>query len=232
MQSVDIVEATANLDSYKLVVAPSLNVIDQPLADHLLAYIRAGGHLILGPRSGMKDKYDALNPQRQPGPLAEALGGKVEQFYALEGPIPVGTGTASIWAETLSTTSPDTKVDLRYGKSNSWLDDRPAMITRAIGKGSITYLGTIPDPELMHSVLQSAAEHANIQPAFGPLPADVEVCRRIAAERTIYILINHGNAPKQITLPATMHELLTNKDLAAITLNPRAIAVLTTGNDQ
>ena len=67
----------------------------------------SGGELVLGPRSGMKDEYNALNPQRQPGPLAETLGGRVEQYYALESPVPVsgdlGTGTASLWAEQLST---------------------------------------------------------------------------------------------------------------------------------
>ncbi|GGA55444.1 beta-galactosidase [Edaphobacter acidisoli] len=227
-QSVDIVEATTNLAQYKLVVAPSLNVIPQSLADNLLTYVRAGGRLILGPRSGMKDQYNALNTQRQPGPLAAALGGRVEQFYALESPIPVGNGTASIWAEQLTVTNPATKVDLRYGKSNGWLDNQPAMITRSVGKGSITYLGTIPDPALMQSIMQSATASANIQPAFGPIPTGVEVCRRVAPDHTVYILINHGKATQQISLPSTMHEVFTNKDAATITLAPQGVAVLTT----
>ena len=231
-QSVDIVEATANLDSYKLVVAPSLNVIDEALTAHLVAYVRAGGHLILGPRSGMKDQYNALDTERQPGPLAQALGGRVDQYYALESPIRVGSGTAGIWAEQLSATSPDTKVDLRYGKANGWLEGQPATITRAIGKGSITYLGTIPDLALMQSILQSAAAGAGIRPAFGSIPEGVEVCRRTASDHTVYILINHSRAKRQVQLPRTMHEVLTNKDLSAITLESQGIAVFTTGNNE
>ncbi|HTD96403.1 MAG TPA: beta-galactosidase, partial [Edaphobacter sp.] len=177
-QSVDVIEAAANLDGYKLVVAPSLNVISQSLADHLIAYARSGGHLILGPRSGMKDEYNALNTQRQPGPLVEALGGRVEQFYALDTPIPVGSGTAGIWAEQLSASAPDTKIDLRYGKGKGWLDNQPAMITRTLGKGSITYLGTLPDPKLMQSLLQTAATSSGVEPIFPSLPTDVELCRR------------------------------------------------------
>lgn len=227
-QSVDVIEATANLDGYKLVLAPSLNIIPQSLADQLLAYVRAGGHLVLGPRSGMKDEFNSLNVQRQPGPLGEALGGRVEQFYALEGPIPVGTGTGRIWAEPLSTNSPDTRIDLRYGVSNGWLDGQPAMITRAVGKGSITYLGTLPDPALMQSILQTAATEANVQAAFGSIPADVEVCRRSNSDHTVYILINHGKSPQEIKLPKTMHELLTDKMLTALTLESQGVAVLTT----
>ena len=73
-------------------------------------YVRAGGHLVLGPRSGMKDAYDALWPQRQPGPLTSLLGGRVEQYYALDAAVPVagvlGSGQASIWAEALSARDP------------------------------------------------------------------------------------------------------------------------------
>jgi len=231
-QSVDVIESTASLDGYKLVVAPSLNLISQPLADHLLAYVRNGGHLILGPRSGMKDEFNSLNTQRQPGPLVEALGGRVEQFYALDAPISLDRGTASIWAEQLSTTSPDTKIVLRYGNSNGWLDNQPAMITRAVGKGSITYLGTIPDPTLMQSLLQAEASGANIQRAFGPIPIDVEVCRRISTAHTVYILINHGKSPQTVTLPKPLHELLSDKTLATIDLFTQGIAVLSTESNQ
>ncbi|MGA1982452.1 MAG: beta-galactosidase [Acidobacteriaceae bacterium] len=89
-QAVDIVDPnTAPLDKYKLLVAPSLNVIDAALAAKLLAYVQQGGHLLLGPRSGMKDEFNSLNPQRQPGPLVDALGGRVEQYYALDAPVAV-----------------------------------------------------------------------------------------------------------------------------------------------
>src|SRR5208337_2132130 len=103
-QSVDVVSAYAPLDGYKLVAAPSLNVLPKDLADHLLEYVRNGGHLVLGPRSGMKDEFNALLPQRQPGFLVDALGARVEQYYALEKDFPVsgawGNGQASVWAAT------------------------------------------------------------------------------------------------------------------------------------
>ena len=230
-QSVDVIQAAAPLDNYKLVIAPSLNVIPQALADHLIDYVRNGGHLILGPRSGMKDEYNSLNPQRQPGPLVESLGGRVEQFYALESPSLVAGGTADIWAEQLSTSSPDTKVTLRYGNSNGWLDNQPAMIRRALGKGSITYLGTIPDPALMLSLLKTQAAEANVQPAFGPIPDDVEVCRRSNATHSVYIFINHGKSSKDITLPKPLRELLTGKVLTTINLPSQVVAVFDTENN-
>ena len=158
------------LARYKLLVAPSFNVISEALAAKLVAYVRQGGHLLLGPRSGMKDEYNSLNTQGQPGPLVEALGGRVEQYYALEQPIKIANsgavdsvgGMADTWAEELSTSSPDTAVQLRYGTGNGWLEGKPAMITRTVGKGSITYLGTLPDATLMRVIMIRAASEAQV----------------------------------------------------------------------
>ena len=52
-------------------------------------YVANGGNLVLGPRSGMKDQFNALLPQRQPGYLVDTLGGRVEQYYALEKDVPI-----------------------------------------------------------------------------------------------------------------------------------------------
>jgi beta-galactosidase len=176
----------------------------------------------------MKDEYNALNPQRQPGPLVRGLGGRVEQYYALDAPVPVGDGTASIWAEQLSTSAPDVIVNLRYGKSNGWLDDQPAMITRKVGKGTIIYLGTLPDPNLMQKLMTDAAVSSGVDHFFGPLPSSVELCRRLGPGHTIYILINHDSSGQQITLPGHLRELLTGKTLNAISLEPQGVAIFVT----
>ena len=53
----------------------------------------------------MKDAYNALQPARQPGPFMPLLGGRVEQYYALNADVPVsgsgGNGKARLWAEPL-----------------------------------------------------------------------------------------------------------------------------------
>ena len=231
--TVDIVSADSSLDSYKLVFAPSLNVISQDLAAHLLGYVQAGGHLVLGPRSGMKDEHNALNIQRQPGPLAAPLGGRVEQYYALDGAVPVagtlGSGSASLWAEQLSANAPDVDVLLRYGKSNGWLDHQPAMITRRVGKGSITYLGAVLDPELMRKVVAWATDDAQLEAEFPAVPASVEVCRRVDADHAVFVLMNHGTAQAHVALPSTMSDVLHDgRRVTSVDLEPQGVVVLTT----
>jgi len=230
-QSVDIVSPDVPLNSYKLVVAPDLNLISGDLGRHLLEYMKNGGHLVLGPRSGMKDAYNALDSRRQPGPLAEPLGGRVEQFYALENDVPVsgqwGGGKASVWAELLSTRTSDAQVLMRYGASNGWLDGQPAVITRVVGKGRITYIGAILDPALMAAAAGWMVKVSGVRPVFGPLPEGVEVCRRVANQRTVFILLNHARQPVQVSLPHPMQaEITTNGEVSAITLPAFGVEVL------
>lgn len=231
-QSVDFVSPDAPLDGYKVVEAPALNVLPQSIAYRLIAYVKQGGHLVLGPRTGMKDEYDALNPQRQPGPLVDLLGGSVTQFYALDSKVPVsgeaGSGTADIWAETLTATSPETKVLMRYGASNGWLDDQPAVLDREVGKGSVTYVGAWLDPQLMSKLTSSWLQRADVHPIVANTPDGVEVCERSGEGRTVLILINHATEPQEVRLPWEMSDLLSedHSRVSSVELPKYGVAVL------
>jgi beta-galactosidase len=211
-QSVDVIATDAPLDSYALVVAPALNVLSSAQAEHLADYVRRGGHLVLGPRSGMKDPYNALWPQRQPGPLVTLLGGRVEQFYALDQPVSVtgevGTGQATIWAEALEPLAPDTHVGMTYGTSPGWLDGKPALLTRKVGKGTVTYLGAWLEPALMSKLAAKLLADAGVKPLITGVPADIEVCERSGGGKRIWIIINHGHSAETVHLPTQWRSLL------------------------
>jgi beta-galactosidase len=223
-QSVDVVSAYAPLDDYKLVIAPSLNVIPDTLAHHLMDYVRGGGHLVLGPRSGLKDQYNALRPERQPGLLGEALGAKVEQYYALEHEIPLRpSGKASVWAEYLS----GDQALLRYGRANGWLDGRPAMVTHAYGKGRITYIGTVLDASTLDTAAKWMASVSHVQPVFGPVPDSVEVTRRVGADgKQVFVLINFASRQREVTLPRSMWSVFEKRRVDAVHLERYGVAVM------
>jgi beta-galactosidase len=229
-QSVDILPATANLSAYKLVVAPGLNVLSGPAVKNLVAYVRRGGHLVLGQRSGMKDEDNGLQPERQPGPLGELLGGRVEQYYALNNPVPIegewGTSESPLWAELLSAKDKDTDILMRYGKSNGWLDGKPAAITRKVGKGRITYIGAWLDPTTMATAAKWMATTSGVITPLPSVPAGVEASVRQGAHATVYILVNLSKQAQTITLPGAMSDVLEGGSKSAVNLPAYGVTVL------
>jgi len=212
------------------VVAPALNVLPKNLAEPLLEYVRNGGFLVLGPRSGMKDDANGLLPQRQPGYLADALGGRVEQYYALDIDLPVtgmvGSGQASIWAEQLKTTASDTEVVLTYGASNGWLDDQPAVISRQYGKGRISYIGAILDDKLMDAAGELMIKESGAAWSAISVPEGVEVSRRTGPAGPVFILINFTRAAQHVDLHHTMKSLLGQKQVSALDLPAYGVELL------
>ncbi len=208
-------------------------MLPQATADRLLAYVQNGGHLFLGARSGMKNQYDGLNPQQQPGPLAEALGARVTQFYALDSAVPVtmgeSPGTAQLWAETLRVTAPEARVLATYGASNGWLDGQPAAVTRSIGKGSITYLGASLDAASLRRLVTTFLAESGVAPILPHTPEGVEVCVR-TGKRSVLILLNHTAAPVTVALPLSLQarSLLSDEHVSAsnVALAPHGVSVL------
>jgi beta-galactosidase len=218
------------LDGYKLVVAPGLNILTEAAAKNLISYVRNGGHLVLGQRTVMKNIDNGLQTERQPGPLVPLLGGRVEQYYALQQPVPVtgqfGDNTSKLWAELLSISSPDTQVLETYGKSNGWLDGKPAIITRKVGKGSITYVGVWMDEAGMAKLAQWMTNMSGVTPAFGPVPAGVDVNARYGTDHAVFILINLSQGPQTVTLPAAMQDVLQGGSVQSVQLPRYGVSVL------
>ena len=204
-QGVAILSADADLSAYPLVVAPNLNVLTEPQARALERYVRNGGKLVLGPRSGMKDDANALWPERQPGPLAKLLGAEVEQFYALDEPVGVTglvEGKAAIWAEALKGVAPDVGTLATYKDAGGWLDGKPAIVKRKVGRGSITYVGAWLDPVSMSKLAENLLSDAKVAPIVTGTHPDLEIAERAGAGKRVLIAINHGNVPRPFAPPA------------------------------
>ena len=235
VHSVDIVSPSVSLSQYKLVVAPAINLLSDEQAMNLMNYVRGGGHLVLGQRSGMKNVDNGLETERQPGQLAGILGGRVEQYYALTQDVPVsgdwGAGTGKIWAEQLSvrsfpTQDPQAQVLMRYGKSNGWLDGQPAAITRKVGSGSITYIGAWLDDNTIAAAAKWMVESSGIHPTPVTLPQGVELSLRSHGQKTVWILINFAANPATVTLPQQMTDVLGGGKVSSVKLEEYGVAVL------
>ncbi|MFE2917511.1 beta-galactosidase [Kitasatospora indigofera] len=213
---VDVVVPSTPLDGYRVVVAPTLHLLDDGTGERLLDWVRRGGRLLLGVRTGMKDTENLLLPGRQPGPLA-AAGVSVVEYYALPDPVPVAgellggrAGRARIWAEWLD---PDpaagARVLLRYGAAGGWLDGRPAVVEVPLGAGTVTYCGAWLDEDGTDAVVGRLLAGSGIRAPLD-VPEDVELCRRVRPDgEQVLVLVSHARERRSVALPEPCTDVLT-----------------------
>ncbi len=232
----DVLSADASLDGYKLVIAPALLIMTDERASRLQDFVANGGTLVITLRSGMKDATNALLPARQPGPLAEIAGVEVEEYYALQDPVPVAgkevVGTASIWAERLKILDvSQTTILAYYGASNGWLDGQPAITLHPFGKGQVYMIGAYLDPGTQNELVKLVAASAGVKPVMSS-PTGVEVRQRLSADgKAILIVTNHTREEQIVTLPMPVREHLEDRYLEnSLKLGPYGVAILTQAN--
>lgn len=223
---VDVVTPGADLLRYRLVLAPQLAVLDAATAHRLEAYVRAGGHLLLGPRSGIKDGDNAL-AAHQPGGMTGALGARVEYYYPIDAPVMLsGNGmsaTAHIWAETLDV-SPGATVLARYRPDSGWLSNKPAFVTKAAGRGWIAYLGALLDADGQAAVTTWALAQAKLAGPIMPKQPNLEIVERRRGTKRYLIAINHGDTDLQPAFPVGFNPVL--GDLSAKTLPAHGVVLM------
>lgn len=228
--TVDVVEPAAPLHDYPIVFAPALHLVWDEKTRPLLDYVAAGGHLVLGARSGWKTIDNALLTDAvAPGSaLGAALGATSWEYYPLEAPLPVsgeaGQGAATIWAEWLRPEADDTEVVLRYG-DHPWLTGQPAMVTRPHGRGRISYLGVWPDDALLNDLV-GWLRRVSPLPEPTPMPAGVFLHRRKGTDE-VRILLNPTSDEATVNIPGTWRNVLTGATVTDdLSLSPRCVVVL------
>jgi len=165
---VDIVSSNADLSSYRLVVVPSLAVID----DALVAQIERGSaQWIFGLRSGSKTRAFAIPQALPPGALQRVLPMQVLEVESLRASLAPAVsiggagGVAIHWREHVRANG-DTRVEAQF--DDAW----PAVLAH----GRVRYVAAWLSHALHRRVLQQAAQEAGI--ATQVLPDGLRMRRR------------------------------------------------------
>jgi beta-galactosidase len=152
----DDVPADAARTHPVLVAAGYYPASDRDL-DWLRRYAEAGGHLVVGPRTGYADDEARARAETQPARLSEPAGAWYDEFANLDEPVPVrGSaelpldegGAATAWAECLVADGADVLATYDHPHLGAWA----AITTRAYGAGRVTVVGTVPDLTLARSL--------------------------------------------------------------------------------
>jgi beta-galactosidase len=210
-QPTDAVRATGPFDAYDVVVVPNLYIVEQPQADALRAFVEGGGHVVVGPFSGVVDATEKVHEGGAPGLLRDLLGIEVDEQW------PIADGltsridyageslTVPHWSEWLEA---DDDVEVRGAYAGGELDGLPAVTRRPVGDGSAWYVSAMVEPEGMLPIFRDVLHTAGVA-ARDDTDVDVEVVTR-ADETTDYTFyLNHGRAPVAFELGGPGTDLLT-----------------------
>lgn len=211
---VDVVPPHADLNAYRMVILPSLMIIDEDFAGRIRDYVAAGGVVLAQGQIGMRDANNNYLPFRGPQGLQDVLGVLINggmYLYSCVAPdeswgqrnyFQVGlagqlgqspvSGAASVWLGDLENNGSQVLLAI----SEDTYRGQPVVVEKATGSGLALYCAAAKvDPSLLNALFDYALAKAGI-PYREDLPEHVEVIRR----GVLTFVINHLDQPVSIPL--------------------------------
>ncbi len=222
-------------ESCPVLVAAGLYIADEQTLDWLRAYALAGGHLVLGPRTGYADHEARARTVAMPAGLHDLAGVSYEEFSNLLTPIDVTAAddsplhlppgaAATRWVDGLQLDGATALASYQHPHFGRW----PAVTTREAGNGRITYVGTVPNGALAREVLRWAA--ASRSSAWVDLPDQVTSTGASSRDgRRLRFVHNWNWNPIAVASPGRFTDVLTGEELVPgqeIALGPWDVRVL------
>ncbi|MFF0700030.1 beta-galactosidase [Streptomyces tendae] len=198
---------------HPLLVAAGAQVADRRLLDWLTAYAAAGGHLVLGPRTGYTDEEGRAREAVAPPVLSAPAGAHYEESSNLDAELNVTAApdsglrlpddaSADRWADGLIAT--DAQVLASY--EHPHFGRFAAVTTRSYGEGRITCVGTLPGLSFAKALFAWARPTAAL---WGELPHSVTVNSAVNdGGQTVHILHNWAWEPQTVTAPVDLEDVL------------------------
>jgi beta-galactosidase len=228
-----LVNAQDSFDGLKLLVVPSLLMMDDVLAGKLTAFAEGGGVLVVTARTATKNRDNQCIAQTPPGALAALCGAEVVEF----GPVPSGQfhidmgGGASVSGGPLYEilqlrgaqavgrwTVPD-----NYGPCAP--AGQVAVSLNRVGKGAVFYVGTFLTDENAKAIFDLAMKYARITP-LAQAPEAVELTRRRDGRHSLVFVLNHHPYQQTVRTSAGMELISGTMCDGNLELPPFGVAVI------
>ncbi len=225
----DVVSPADDFSAYRLLIAPSLLLLDDALAAKLTTFARNGGTLVLTFLSGLRDTESVFIAETFPDKLAALAGVEIEeQDNQLSGATAAGirwlersglAGTSECvwWCDVLKPTT--AQVLAVYDERRHYAGS-PAITVNTFGRGKVIYLGTQPNAECLQDLVAQWATDCGIdRPVVSASPM-VEVVHLRRGETHYACVLNFSQEPQPITLKHPYTVLASGQQVAASMIVP------------
>lgn len=227
--TVDFVHPSADLSRYRLLIAPTLHLVDDPAVDNIRAWVRGGGTLVASFHSGIVDGNDHIRLGGYPAPFTDLFGLVVEEWA------PYAVGQANVvrtageeeygceaWSDILRIEGADVVATYR----DDFFAGQAAVTQHAFGTGTGIYVGTQLDAAGTSWLMDRACAVAGVA-VDSRTPRDVEVVRRTLGSQRWLFLLNHAAEPAEVNLDRAGLEVLSGALVdGTVTVGPRGVAIV------
>jgi beta-galactosidase len=230
---VDFARPTDDLSKYKIVFAPSLQVLSDSEADCLKLYVQNGGTLVGTFNTGLVN-HNHIGPDgAYPGNLTDLFGLEVLEFdpvapgeenhLTFKGAFPTShLHPARIWCDIIEPKGCQTLAVF----AKDFYAGRPAMTMNNFGLGKAIYIGTMSHQPFYYDFVSWLRQLSNLQPLL-KVPENIEVSMREKDGTRVFFLLNHQNSPVRVQFYKPMHDFLTGNTFSGnYDLPPHGVLVL------
>ena len=215
------------LARYRLLVYPHPAILTRETAELLRAYIRGGGTVVFGARTGYKDMDGHCLTQPMPGYAAPLCGATVEDFTWIAEREPAQYADwdgvqleAPLFADILA---PQADGEVLAAFTGDYYKGKPALVCRREGAGKAYYYGSAFSAQTAEAFLDRlgiASPFADVLEA----PPQVE----LAARGEYLFALNFSAEEARLHLRAPRTDVLTGETLSGdVTLPPYGVRVFT-----
>jgi beta-galactosidase len=228
--------ADALVTRFPVLYAPGLYIAEDDVLDLLAAYAHAGGHLVIGIRTGYGDAEARARPEVAPGRLSAAAGVTYGEYSNLTGELSVTAAAGSPlhvpadaratgWADGLELAGAEALVSYSHPHFGRW----PAITTHRFGAGRATYVGTVPNRSLAAALAAWASPAGASDPWLETPPSVTCTSARNRNGQLLRFIHNWSWEEVSLAVPVPVKDVLSDARLAAserLTLGPWDVKVL------
>jgi beta-galactosidase len=218
------------LSAYQIVFFPHAHVLEEPEVAVLQDYVRRGGTLIFGPWSAYRDKRHWCYSPLGPSFYETFVGARVSDFTAVPAHeisslrFDSDTVPAPVFNEVLEPTANEVTVLAAY--TSSHYAGRPAVTSRAIGRGRVVHFGTFFAPENAPALLDGLAIEDPLAP-WVKVPAEIEAVQRQSAQENFWVFLNYTSCEQKLRFKKAVYDLLKSRKLTGeVAIEPYGIRLI------
>ncbi len=209
-------EELEELKKYRLVIAPSLHLLDPGQAQRLAWYVYEGGTLIGTCNTAGIDEHH-IAPKGYPQELIDVFGMEVKESDIL----PPGRENALHFKGSFKTSKQHfgrlwcdiiepLECEILATFTREFYSGSPAVTLNEYGSGKAIYVGTVGQAELYNDLMAWLRSQLGLYSLI-KVPDTVEVSMRQKDESRMYFVINHTDGPVRINFLKTTHDFLSEK---------------------